>query len=188
MPIKISTPLTKQKIATLNAGDELLFCGTFYTARDEAHKKLIEMIKAKQPLPFMLSGATIYYAGPTKARPDYVSGAFGPTTSGRMDIYTKTLLQNGLCAMIGKGERSEDVKKAIIKSGSIYLGAIGGTAAIGGAAILSKKIVAFEELQSEAIYEMTVENLPLSVLIDSRGNDYYELGRKKYLLLYSSSM
>ena len=179
--INITTPLTKEKIEDLNAGDQILLSGIIYTGRDAAHKRLIELIEQGEKLPFEIKDSCIYFVGPTPTKPGEVFGSGGPTTSGRMDKYSPILLDLGLKAMIGKGYRSDEVKKSIIKNKAVYLGAIGGTGAAISKAIKACEIIAFEDLGTEAIRKLEVENMALTVIIDSKGNDLYEIGRKKYL-------
>ncbi|MEO0119475.1 MAG: Fe-S-containing hydro-lyase [candidate division WOR-3 bacterium] len=177
---KITTPLTDEVVESLKAGDQVLINGIIYSARDLAHKRLVETIEKKEKLPFELKGAVIYYVGPAPAKPGYPIGPAGPTTSGRMDPYTPILLANGLKGMIGKGNRSEEVKKAMIKYKGVYFGAIGGVAALTMKKIKQAKIIAYEDLGPEAISELLVEDFPVIVINDIYGNDLYELGVKKY--------
>lgn len=181
MPINLTTPLTKEKLAVLRAGDEVLLTGTIFTARDAAHKRIVEQLAKGEKTPFDLKDATVYYVGPTPARPGEVSGSFGPTTSYRMDAYSPTLLDRGLKAMIGKGDRTQPVIDSIVKNGGVYFGAIGGIAALNGKCIIAKETIAFHDLDSEAVCCVEVRNMPLTVVIDSRGNDYYRLGVERYL-------
>lgn len=181
MQIRLHTPLTKDKLAALNAGDEVLLSGTIYTARDAAHKRIVELLEKGEQPPFDLRDATIYYVGPTPARPGQATGSFGPTTSSRMDAYSPAFLEQGLCAMIGKGERTQPVIESIAKNGAVYFGAIGGIAALNGRCIRAKETIAFPELDSEAVCRVEVTDMPLTVIIDSRGNDYYKLGVERYL-------
>lgn len=179
--IEIITPLTEEKIKSLKAGDQVLLTGTLYTARDAAHKRLVELINQKKELPFELKNSIIYFTGPTPAKPGQKFGSGGPTTSGRMDKYSPILLDLGLKGMIGKGYRNREVKQSIIKNKALYFGAIGGTGAAISKCIKKCKIIAFEDLGTEAIRELEVEKMLLTVIIDSKGNDLYEMGRKKYL-------
>lgn len=181
--LKITTPLEKENLINLKAGDSVLISGTIYTARDAAHKKLIELLNQGKKLPINIKNQIIYYVGPTPTKPGHAFGSAGPTTSGRMDAYTPRLIELGLTGMIGKGLRNQDVKNAIVKHKSIYFGAIGGTAAIISKSIKSSKVIAFEELGPEALRELVVKNFPAVVIIDSKGNNLYEIGRKKYLEL-----
>lgn len=181
MPISLHTPLTKEKLASLTAGDEVLLTGTIYTARDAAHKRIVELLENGEQPPFDLRDATIYYVGPTPARPGRATGSFGPTTSFRMDAYSPKLLERGLSAMIGKGERTRPVIESIVKNGAVYFGAIGGIAALNGRCIRTKENIAFPELDSEAVCRVEVENMPLTVIVDSKGNDHYRTGVEHYL-------
>lgn len=179
--IEINTPLTEEKIRGLRAGDQLLLSGTIYTARDAAHKRLVELVEKGEELPFCVKDACIYFVGPTPTKPGESFGSGGPTTSGRMDKYSPILLDLGLKAMIGKGYRNDEVKKSIVKNKAVYLGAIGGTGAAISKCIKNCEIIAFEDLGTEAIRKLEVENMPLTVIIDTEGNDLYEIGRKKYI-------
>lgn len=176
----ITTPLTPETISSLQAGDKVLISGIIYSARDAAHKRLFEMIKKGEKLPIELEGQIIYYVGPCPAKPGTVIGSAGPTTSGRMDAYTPLLLEKGLKGMIGKGFRSKEVVDAIVKNEAVYFGAIGGAGALLADSIKSSKIVAFDDLGPEAIYEFKVENFPAIVIIDKYGNDLYKIGVEKY--------
>ncbi|HWQ58952.1 MAG TPA: Fe-S-containing hydro-lyase [Clostridia bacterium] len=181
MPIKLTTPLTKDKLASLRAGDEVLLTGTIYTARDAAHRRIAELLLRAEEPPFELRDAAVYYAGPTPARPGEVCGSFGPTTSSRMDAYTPALLERGMSAMIGKGERAQAVVESIAKHGAVYFGAIGGIAALGAKCVAAKETIAFHDLDSEAVCRVEVRDMPLTVLVDSRGGNYYRLGAENYL-------
>lgn len=180
MEIHITTPLTADKVKTLKAGDMVLISGTVYTARDAAHKKMTELLARGERLPFELQDAVIYYVGPTPAKPGNVIGSAGPTTSGRMDAYTPTLLDLGLKGMIGKGARSAEVIASIRKNGAVYFAAIGGAAAVMAQCVRSAEVIAYEELGAEAVRRLEVENLPVIVAIDSNGNNYYEIGQQAY--------
>lgn len=171
--IYLNLPLTKEQTASLHAGDGVQLCGTIYTARDCAHKRLCEMMKSGEKLPFDLNGAFIYYAGPCPAKPGYASGSCGPTTSARMDAYAPTLLNAGLGGMIGKGEMSDEVRAAIVNNGAVYFAAIGGAGALYGKAIKKSELVAFPELLSEAIRKLEIENFPAVVAYDCHGNSIY---------------
>jgi len=164
-------------------GDSVLISGTIYTARDAAHKRLIKLIEEGKELPIDIKDSIIYYAGPTPAKPGNVIGSVGPTTSYRMDSFTPMLLDRGLRGMIGKGLRSKEVIESIKKNRGIYFAAIGGVAAIIGKCIKKVEIVAYEDLDSEAIRKLEVKDLPVIVAIDSEGNNLYELGQKNYLNL-----
>ena len=177
----LKTPVSDEALKKLTAGDTVLLSGTVYTARDAAHLRMTGLIKAGKPLPVDINGAAIYYAGPTPERPGQVIGAAGPTTAGRMDAYTPALLDRGLKIMIGKGRRSAAVKDSIVKNGAVYLAAVGGAGALMAQHIKSAQIICWEDLGCEALRKLTVEALPLTVVIDARGNDLYDLGPEKYL-------
>ncbi len=172
--ISLNTPFQESEIKALNAGDMVYISGTIYTARDAAHKKMCELIEEGAPTPFNFKGTAVYYAGPAPAKPGKPIGSIGPTTSGRMDAYSPILIKNGLKIMIGKGDRNQEVIDSIVQSGGIYFAAIGGAAALMAKCVKSAKIIAFEELGTEAIRELEVENLPAIVAIDSRGNNMYK--------------
>ena len=177
----INTPITDEKLRELKAGDSILLTGTVYTARDAAHKRLVELLEKNQPLPFDIEGQVIYYVGPTPAKEGQPIGSAGPTTSSRMDTYTPALLEKGLKGMIGKGERSLEVVEAMIKYRAVYFAAIGGAAALMAKCVKSSEIVAYEDLGAEAVRKLCVENLPLIVTIDSEGNNFYHIGQQEYL-------
>ena len=176
---KIKLPLEKSVIRNLKAGQALLLSGTIYTARDAAHKALAELLKKKKRLPIPLRNEIIYYTGPTPAPPGKPIGSCGPTTSSRMDCFTVPLLKKGLKGMIGKGNRSKEVQHAIKKFKAVYFTATGGAGALLSRKIKKMKLVSFAELGPEAIYELSVENFPVIVAIDSRGRNIYEAGRKR---------
>ena len=179
--IKLTTPLTIEKIKQLHAGDEVMLSGTIYTGRDAAHKRLMALIDEGKELPFPLLDQVIFYVGPTPSKPGQVFGSGGPTTSGRMDAFAPTLIKLGLRSMIGKGYRLDTVKEAIIENNGIYFGAIGGAGAMMSNCVEECEIIAFDDLGPEAIRKLKVENMPLVVVIDSYGNDQYDIGRKNYL-------
>ncbi|EKX79910.1 Fe-S-containing hydro-lyase [Clostridium botulinum] len=181
MKIKINTPLTEDKIKSLKAGDMVLITGTIYTARDAAHKRLIDALEKGRNLPFEVKNSIIYYVGPTSAKPGMEIGAAGPTTSYRMDTYTPKLLNLGLKGMIGKGKRSKEVIESIVKNKAVYFGAIGGAAALISKSIKKSEVIAYEDLDSESIRKLEVEDLPVTVIIDSKGNNLYEDGLEDYL-------
>ena len=176
----IILPIDEKELLHLKAGDEVLLSGILYTARDAAHKRLIDMLERGEKLPFDVSGQTIYYVGPCPAKPGYVIGTAGPTTSGRMDSYAPKLIELGLKGMIGKGIRDNRVKDAMKKHKAVYFGAIGGAAAVIARTVKSEEIVAFEDLGTEAIRKIEVVNFPVVVVIDCEGNDLYEEGRKRF--------
>ena len=176
----INTPLTDEVIAGLKTGDEVYISGTIYTARDASHKRIVEDMHHNQKLPFDVNNQIIYYSGPTPARPGYIIGSTGPTTSGRMDIYAVQLLAAGLKGMIGKGHRSDTVKEAIRKHKAVYFAAIGGTAALISQCIKKSEVIAYPELGTEAIHKLEVENFPVIVINDIHGGDLYEQGKAEY--------
>ena len=182
-PIRVSTPLTDQVIAGLKAGDRVLLSGVIYTARDAAHKRLVETLSTNQPLPLPLLNQVIYYAGPAPARPGQVIGPAGPTTSSRMDSLTLPLLEAGLKGMVGKGRRSPEVRQAIISHRAIYLVAVGGAAALISQRIIKMDLVAYEDLSTEAIYRLEVLDMPLVVANDIHGGDLYEQGVAAYRIV-----
>ncbi len=173
--ISLRTPLTADKTIVLNAGDQVLLSGTVYTARDAAHKRLNELLQQGEPLPFDIKDQTIYYVGPTPARPGNIIGSAGPTTSGRMDAYTPALLDQGLKGMIGKGFRSKEVIAGIKKNKAVYFAAVGGAAALISQTIKKAEMIAYPDLGPEAIHKLEIENLPLTVINDCHGNDWYEI-------------
>lgn len=177
---RIETPLTKEKINCLKAGDMVEISGTVYTARDAAHKKLMEIILAGGKLPFDLTDQIIYYVGPCPSPDDRVIGSAGPTTSGRMDYYTPKLIEMGLTGMIGKGQRSKEVIDAMVKFGAVYFGAVGGAGALISKSIQSQQVIAFEELGTEAVRKLTVVDFPVIVVIDRFGNNLYDIGRRRF--------
>lgn len=174
MEIKLITPLTEEKIINLKAGDRVLLSGTIYTARDAAHKRLIDLIDKNQELPFDIENQTIYYAGPSPAKPGKIIGSAGPTTSYRMDPYAPRLLDLGLKAMIGKGLRNREVIDSMKKNKAVYFGAIGGAAALISQSIVNAEIIAYEDLQSEAIRKLKIQDMPVIVVIDCNGNNLYD--------------
>ncbi len=171
---KLTLPLTVQDLTDLHAGDSVLLSGTIYTARDCAHKRLFALLDEHAPLPFDLNNAVIYYAGPCPAPAGKACGSCGPTTSARMNAFAPRLLDAGLGGMIGKGEMSEETERAIVRNKRVYFAAIGGAGAVYGNAIKHCECLAFEDLLSEAVYCMEVENFPLVVAFDSYGNSIYK--------------
>ena len=169
----LTTDALPEAIPHLHMGDRVLLSGTIYTARDAAHKRLFALLDAGESLPLPLKGTTIYYAGPTPGQKGMAVGACGPTTSSRMDLYAPRLLDLGLCAMIGKGNRAQAVQDAIIRNKGIYLAAVGGAGALIAKCIRSVQVIAFEDLGCESIKRMTIEDLPLTVAIDSTGGNLY---------------
>lgn len=180
MEKKITLPLTKEIARSLNSGDRVLLTGTIYTSRDAGHKRMCEALAKGEKLPFDPRDAVIYYVGPTPAKPGQVIGSAGPTTSGRMDAYAPTLMSVGARGMIGKGARLPEVIEAMKKYSGVYFGAIGGAGALLSKCIKSAKLIAYEDLGAEALRELYVEDMPLTVVIDSKGNNLYETGREEY--------
>jgi fumarate hydratase subunit beta len=181
MEKRITTPLTAEKVKDLKAGDSILLSGTIYTARDAAHKRLVELLENGEDLPIDVKDAIIYYVGPTPTKPGMAFGSAGPTTSYRMDAYTPQLLEKGLKGMIGKGLRSGNVIESMKEHTAVYFAAIGGAAALIGKCVKASELVAYEDLGAEAIRKLEVVDLPLVVVIDSEGNNLYELGKEAYL-------
>ena len=180
MTRKIQTPLTREVARTLKAGESCTITGTIYTARDAAHKRLCELVaQGKEPLE--IKDAIIYFVGPTPAKPGQAIGSAGPTTSYRMDAYSPTLISIGQTGMIGKGKRGEAVVDAMRRYGAVYLGAIGGLGALLGKCVKKAEVIAYPDLGAEAVRKLEVENFPVVVVIDSEGNNLYELGRRAYL-------
>ena len=179
----INTPLTDEVINDLKAGAMVLLNGIIYTGRDAAHKRLVELIEKGEDLPMDIKNQTIYYVGPCPAKPGQAIGSAGPTTSGRMDAYTPLLMEHGLKGMIGKGLRAQQVVDSIIKNNAVYFAAIGGAGALLAEAIKEAEVIAFPDLGAEAIYKLRVENFPVTVIIDNKGNDLYKLGKEKYKIV-----
>lgn len=171
---QLTLPLDPKQICELRAGDRVELSGWMYTARDAAHKRMVETLQAGGILPVDLTGQTIYYVGPTPARPGQVIGSAGPTTSSRMDPYTLALLSQGLKGMIGKGSRSEAVKRGIVQCQAVYFAAIGGAGALIAKTIRAAEIVAYHDLGTEAIYRLQVERFPVIVINDVAGGDLYQ--------------
>lgn len=177
----LRTPLTDEDISTLKAGDQVYITGTIYTGRDTVHKRFVALLDKGEDLPVDLRGQIIYYVGPTPPRPEKGIGSAGPTTSGRMDPYTpKVLKETGLKGMIGKGLRSQDVKKAIVENKAVYFAAVGGAGALIAKSIKKAQVVAYPELGPEALQAFEVENFPVTVINDSYGADLYEEAIEKY--------
>ena len=170
----LQLPLSKEDIKRLHAGDAVMLSGTIYTARDCAHKRLFSLLDAGMPLPFELKGAIIYYAGPCPAKPGRASGSCGPTTSARMDSFAPRLFDLGLGAAVGKGEMCEEVRQALQRNTACYFAAVGGAGAVYGNAIKKSECVAFEDLLSEAVYRLEVENFPAVVAMDCYGESVYQ--------------
>lgn len=179
----ISTPLTDDVINNLKAGDRVLLNGIIYTGRDAAHKRLMELIENGEELPMDIKNQAIYYVGPCPAKPGQVIGSAGPTTSGRMDAYAPLLMEHGLKGMIGKGIRNQHTVDSIIKYNAVYFAAIGGAGALLAEAIKEAEVIAFSDLGAEAIYKLRVENFPVTVIIDNKGNDLYKIGKERYKIV-----
>ena len=180
MAKKITLPLTDETLEYLKAGDNVLLTGIIYVARDTAHKRMVEALDKGQPLPFDIRGQTIYYMGPSPARPGYVIGSAGPTTSGRMDSYTPRLISEGLKGMIGKGMRSQAAKDAMTKYRAAYFATIGGAGALISKSIEKAETVAYDELGPEAVFRIEVKDFPATVINDIYGRDLYEEGKARY--------
>ncbi len=176
----IHIPFDKETAESLKAGDCVLLSGTVYTARDAAHKRMAETIQKGHPLPFDLTNNVIYYMGPSPAAPGRIIGSAGPTTAGRMDSYTPDLLNRGLIGMIGKGRRSEAVKQSMIQNKAVYFTAVGGAGALLCERIKECRVMAYEDLGPEAIYQLKVENFPAIVVMDCHGNDLYQTAGQRY--------
>ena len=197
MQYVLKTPLSKQDLAPLKAGDTVLLSGVVYTAHEIMnhrrmaaltllmkhirHRDMMELLDKGEPLPFPIEGAAIYYVGPTPERPGCAIGAAGPTTSGRMDAYTPRLLDLGLACMIGKGKRTDAVKQSVVKNGAVYLAAIGGAGALMAGSVQSCEIIAWPDLGCEAVRKLVVKDFPLTVLLDTHGGDLYQSGPAAYL-------
>lgn len=179
-PIRLKTPLSDEDVERLKIGDRVWLNGVIYTGRDAAHKRLFDLLKEGKSLPFDIRGQIIYYVGPTPSKPSQVFGSAGPTTSYRMDAYSPTLMEQGLKGMIGKGMRSDAVKEAMKKYKAVYFAATGGAGALLGKKVKRVEMVAYEDLGTEAIRRLEVEDLPVIVINDVRGNDLYIEGEKRY--------
>lgn len=181
MKIKITTPINEEVSTTLKAGDSILLSGVIYTARDAAHGRLINLLNEGKELPINIKDQVIYYVGPTPAKEGEIIGSAGPTTSYRMDSYAPRLLDLGLKGMIGKGARNSEVIEAIKRNKGIYFGAIGGAGALLSKCITACEIIAYDDLGAEAIRRLEVKDMPLTVIIDSEGNNLYDIGQAEYL-------
>ena len=177
----IKTPLGSNDVENLKAGDAVVLSGVVYTARDQAHMRITRMLQKREPLPFDLEGSVVYYVGPSPAPPGTVIGSAGPTTSSRMDPYTPLLLQHGLRGMIGKGQRSGDVIRAMKEHRAVYFGATGGAAALISGAIVEAEVIAFDDLRTEAVRRLVVKEMPLVVINDCFGQDLYTMGRERWV-------
>ena len=178
--VRVNTEEMAQVAPTLRAGQRVLLSGVCYTSRDAAHKRITQMLDKGETPPYDLRGAAIYYAGPTPGQQGMAVGACGPTTAGRMDAFAPRLLDLGLTAMIGKGERSRPVADAIVRNSACYFAAVGGAGALIARCIRTADVIAFDDLGCESIKRMTVEDFPLTVAIDSRGHDLFQTGREMY--------
>lgn len=179
-PMVLRTPLSEADVRSLRAGDSVRLCGVLYTARDAAHARFAQAIREHRPLPFNPQGQVIYFVGPTPARPGQVIGSAGPTTASRMDPYSPLLIERGLRGMIGKGKRSESVREAMRRWGCVYFGAVEGTAALLSQCIRSAELVAYPDLEAEAVLKLVVEDFPVVVVNDVYGGDLYELARQAW--------
>ena len=177
---RINLPLTDELVTVLKVGDNVLLSGVVYVARDAAHRRMIEALDKGRPLPFDIKGQTIYYMGPTPPRPGRPIGSAGPTTSGRMDVYAPRLMAEGLKGMIGKGKRSQTVKDAIKKHRAVYLAAIGGAGALISKSIKKSEVIAYDELGTEALRRLEVEDFPATVANDVYGGDMFQQGKANY--------
>ena len=180
MEKRLTLPLSENERTSLRAGDYVFLTGTIYTARDTAHKRMQECINAGEKLPFDVNGQTIYYMGPSPERPGQVIGSAGPTTASRMDKYAPTLLNLGLKGMIGKGKRTQEVQDAVVKNQALYFVAVGGAGALISKCIQSSEMIAYEDLGAEAIRRLEVKDLPVVVILDTKGNNLYETAVEEY--------
>lgn len=185
MEKRIQLPITRETVRTIKSGDACLLSGVIYTARDAAHKRLCALAEKGEPLPFEIRDATIYYVGPTPAKPGQVIGSAGPTTSYRMDAYSPAMIAAGETGMIGKGKRSAEVVAAMKEHGAVYFAAIGGAGALLSSCIKKAEVVCYEDLGAEAVRRLTVEDLPVVCVIDCEGRNLYETGRQAYLATLS---
>lgn len=181
MEYRLRTPLSGEELSELRAGDMVYLSGEIYTARDAAHKRMMECLDRGEPLPFEIKDSAVYYVGPTPEPPGRAIGSAGPTTSGRMDAYSPRLLDLGQSVMIGKGMRSKDVVDAMVRNGAVYLAAMGGAGALMSACVKSAELICWEDLGCEAVRRLEVEDMPLTVAIDSLGGNIYESGPAAYL-------
>lgn len=177
---KVTLPLTDETVRELKAGDNILLNGVMFVGRDAAHKRMVEALEQGKPLPFDIKGQTIYFMGPSPAKPGQVIGSAGPTTSGRMDSYSPRLVAEGLKGMIGKGMRSPAVKDALKKYQAVYFAAIGGAGALISRSIKKSEVIAYEELGAEAVRRLEVKDFPVTVINDIYGGDLYQEGKAKY--------
>ena len=181
MEKRITLPLTAELAKTLHAGDRVLLTGTIYTSRDAGHKRMCEALARGEKIPFDPTDATIYYVGPTPAKPGHVIGSAGPTTSGRMDAMSPRLLDLGNKIMIGKGKRDDTVKAAVVRNGAVYLAALGGAGALMAKSVQTLEVIAWPDLGCEAVRRLIVKDMPLTVILDAHGGDLYQSGPAAYL-------
>lgn len=181
MDYHLTMPIAQEDLNQLQAGDKVFLSGVIYTARDAAHGRMMERLEEGEALPFPIEQAGLYYVGPTPEEEGAVIGSAGPTTSGRMDVYTPRLLELGLKIMIGKGVRNQKVKEATVKHSAVYLAALGGAGALMAQGVRACEVVCWEDLGCEAVRKLTVENLPLTVILDTKGGDLYSCGPSAYL-------
>lgn len=179
----IKAPMSKEEAGKLRAGDYVYITGTIYTARDAAHKRMYEALERGETLPLEMANNIIYYMGPSPAREGRPIGSAGPTTASRMDKYAPTLLDMGLIGMVGKGKRSDAVRDAIVRNGAVYFAAVGGAGALLSKSIKSSEVIAYDDLGTEAIRKLEVENFPVIVVIDSEGNNLYETAIREYCIM-----
>ncbi len=179
----ITAPINKETAKELRAGDYVYLTGTIYTARDAAHKRMYEALEKGETLPLEMKDNVIYYMGPSPAREGRPIGSAGPTTASRMDKYAPALLDLGLTGMIGKGKRSDAVREAIVRNGAVYFAAVGGAGALLAGSIKASEVIAYDDLGTEAIRRLEVENFPVIVVIDSEGNNLYETAVREYCKL-----
>lgn len=177
----LTTPITPEQARAIRSGDEVYITGTIYTARDAAHKRMVEDLEAGRPLPFNAQGAVIYYVGPTPPKPGQAVGSAGPTTSYRMDKYTPTMLRQGVKAVIGKGYRGPDVKAALVENGAVYLAATGGAGALLAKRIEKAEVIAYADLGTEAVRRLTVKDFPTICINDAHGGDQYRDGQLQWV-------
>ena len=180
MEKRLTLPLSENERTSLRVGDYVFLTGTIYTARDAAHKRMQECINAGEKLPFDVNGQTIYYMGPSPERPGQVIGSAGPTTASRMDKYAPTLLNLGLKGMVGKGKRTQEVQDAVVKNQALYFAAVGGAGALISKCIQPSEMIAYEDLGAEAIRRLEVKDLPVVVILDTKGNNLYETAVEEY--------
>jgi len=177
---ELKTPFDKNILKNLKIGDAVSISGVIYTARDAAHERMVKEFNEGKGFPFEIEGQTVYYAGPCPAKPGEIIGSCGPTTAGRMDSFTPLLLDNGLAAMIGKGARNNEVREAVIRNKAVYFGVTGGAGALISECIKNVEVICYDDLGTEAIRKLLVENLPAVVLMDSTGEDLYKKGREEF--------